>query len=67
MLNEALNRLRVTHHRCIHQRGEAVVVLRINVARHHKNSGYLLGIAMVGRSHQIGLPGVRVIWITRHG
>lgn len=67
MINEALKCLGVTHHCRIHQCGDAVVILCIDVARHDKDASDLLGIPMVGRSHQIGLPGVWVIWITRHG
>ena len=48
-------------------RSGAVVVVRVDIARHRKDMSDLFGVAIVGRSHQIGLPDVCVVWVLWHG
>jgi hypothetical protein len=43
-----------------------VIVLSVNIAWHAKKTDNLLGIAIVGSAHQIGLAGVVVVGVFWH-
>ncbi len=58
MFDQSLNGRVVALHRCIHQSGDTVRILRIEVAGHGKNEINLFGVAIIGCAHQISLPGV---------
>ena len=66
VLDESLNSPAVSLHRCIHQGSDTMRIPRINVTWHGKDATNLLGVAIIGCAHQIGLTGVWIVWIFWH-